>query len=219
MLAGTSNQEITYNNGTAIKIIYGWVAYDFDVSQPYTIDDVSSFRQYLVSFHAVNPKMFDLKDNHEGEFSDAMLGMAIFLELAGVVIFGVLVGKLSHHVTKGKVGEQQYNDIMDSLREFFRAKNLAYTTRKKVRNFYDNLYVNKTVFDEEKLLSPLPPQLSREVIRDMYEDVIKSSALFRGLEDQTEIVTKLCINMKTFVVKQSFEIYREGEVGLESGFS
>ena len=31
----------------------------------------------------------------------------------------------------------------------------------------------------------------------------------------TQVVTKLCINMKTFVVKVSFEIFREGEVGHE----
>ena len=50
--------------------------------------------------------------------------------------------------------------------------------------FYDNLYANKIVFDEKKLLAPLPPHLSQEVVFQMYHDIIQNTPLFSGLENE-----------------------------------
>ena len=33
-----------------------------------------------------------------------------------------------------------------------------------MRGFYENLFVDKVVFDHNKLLAPLPPHLSQEVV-------------------------------------------------------
>ena len=39
-------------------------------SERYSLQHVSAMRRYLVAFHAVNAKMFDMKENHEGDFTD-----------------------------------------------------------------------------------------------------------------------------------------------------
>ena len=61
---------------------------------------------------------------------------------------------------------------MDTLHDFFRAKEVPFELRKSVRLFYDNLLRKKTVFDEGEIIASLPPALANDVIYTLYSDTI-----------------------------------------------
>ena len=85
--------------------------------------------------------------------------------------------------------------------------------RKRVRSFYDSLYQNKTVFDEEEVLCNLPPIMATELVNFMYQKEIKLVPIFQGLED--EVITKLCLGLKPYPAAPNDAIMREGEQGNE----
>jgi len=190
--------------------IYGWVVYDFgkpgDRSRPVS----SIWRRYLFSFHAVNPKMFDLST--DGEFTDYMIVTSILLETAGMIVFGVIVETLSSLIKSGKLGEQVLREKMDMLREFFRMRDITVSTRRKVRLFYENMYKHRSVWDESEILKPLPAVLQKELVRDMYKHMDQTT-LFAGLD--ADIRTKLCTLMRPMHATVGCEVMKEGEVAME----
>ena len=200
----------TFSQSFGNQTVLGWVHYDF---REYDADFLTRGRQYLVAYHAVNPKMFDMNDSHSGDFTDFMLLMAILLEIGGVVIFGILVSQVSTHMASGNIGKQRYRDAMESLKSFFRVEDIPFSTRRKVRAFYNKLYTHKSAIDLKQILEPLPPLLLQEVMFTMYGDIIRQNKLFERLDDH--IVTQLCLTMKPIHVSEGTVVIREGDTGQE----
>ena len=179
-LIGTVDTHIELPGGGVYRV-NGWVT---ALRESYTSgSNRTSDRvfEYLQAFHAVNPKMYDLVDHVEGEFTKSMLVGAIVLETLGLIVFGAVLGKLTNFLSAGQQAEQAYRTKMDELRDFFKQKNLPAELRLNVRKFYDNLYQKKTVFDEQAILRPLPPQLAKEMVDALYADLIASSKMFAGV--------------------------------------
>ena len=207
---GTVNEHISTDYGA--DVLPGWVNDEYG---PLSGNNRTSdrFRTFLMALHAVNPKMYDINDAVAGEFTTGMLIMAIVLETLGLVLFGVVIGSMTTYISNGKANEQKYKQQMDTLHDFFRARDIPYDLRKNVRMFYDNLLRKKTVFDEKEIVSNLPPALGKEVVYALYAPIITNVALFIGLED--EVVTKLCMLMAPFHVVAGTVIAREAHQGRE----
>lgn len=102
---------------------------------------------------------------------------------------------------------------MDTLHDFFRAKEVPFELRKSVRLFYDNLLRKKTVFDEGEIIASLPPALANDVIYTLYSDTIMNTPMFVGLEP--EVISKLCMRLTPFHAPLGTQISQEGYQGTE----
>lgn len=127
--------------------------------------------------------------------------------------FGVVIGSLSTYISSGKQEHVKYKQKMDTLGDFFRAKEVPFELRKNVRLFYDNLLRKKTVFDESEIIASLPPALANDVIYSLYSETITSSPIFVGLE--VEVVAKLCMRLTPFHALSGMVISQEGHQGTE----
>eukprot|EP01043_Picozoa_sp_COSAG02_P047046 COSAG02_NODE_4469_length_5331_cov_1.979931_5_plen_431_part_00 len=127
--------------------------------------------------------------------------------------FGVVIGSLSTYISSGKQEHVKYKQKMDTLGDFFRAKEVPFELRKNVRLFYDNLLRKKTVFDEGEIIASLPPALANDVIYSLYSETITSSPIFVGLE--VEVVAKLCMKLTPFHALSGMVISQEGHQGTE----
>lgn len=80
---GTVNQTVlTIDGGN--ETIFGWVHTEYGPASGNTRSE-DSMRVYLMALHAVNPKMYDLSDAVDGEFTTTMLFMSVLLETLGLV--------------------------------------------------------------------------------------------------------------------------------------
>ena len=102
---------------------------------------------------------------------------------------------------------------MDTLHDFFRARDVPFELRKSVRLFYDNLLRKKTVFDEGEIVASLPPALANDVIYTLYSDTIMNTPMFVGLEP--EVIAKLCMRLTPFHAPVGTRIAEEGHQGTE----
>ena len=121
---------------------------------------------------AVVRQMFDMHDAVHGDFTDNMIIVSVLLEVLGVLVFGVVVGTLSEMLSNGKLGDKLLNEKMDILREFFRMRSIPFDTRRRVTEFYEHKYKNSSVFDEADIIKPLPTLLGRELVYEMYKDMV-----------------------------------------------
>jgi CRP-like cAMP-binding protein len=120
---------------------------------------------------------------------------------------------MTTYISTGKQEQVKYKQKMDTLHDFFRAKDIPFELRKNVRLFYDNLLRKKTIFDEQEILASLPPALANDVIYTLYSDTIVNTSMFVGLED--EVVAKLCMKLTPFHVVAGTVVSREGHQGGE----
>ena len=127
--------------------------------------------------------------------------------------FGVVIGSLSTYISSGKQEQVKYKQKMDTLHDFFRAKDVPFELRKNVRLFYDNLLRKKTVFDEGEIIASLPPALANDVIYSLYSEPITNTPMFIGLE--VEVVAKLCMKLTPFHALSGTIISQEGHQGTE----
>ena len=171
----------------------------------------SEFSFYLLALHGVNPKLAPIGDGVATGKTDAELIYSIFAELMSVVVFGVLTGMMSTWIAQGNMSSQAYKSKMDSLSEFLRQKRFPPETRKRVRHFYQHLYSNKTVFNEDAIVNNLPPDMGHDLIEHMYASVIKGTPFLRKLQDEhREVITKLCLSMQPYPAMPGDVIMFEG---------
>ena len=98
---------------------------------------------------------------------------AMFAMAAGAFLFGMLLGTLSAQITAGNIADQEYDKQMETVREFLRAKHVNVEQRRKIMAFYDNYFHSKTVFAEEELLAKLPEQMRMDLMKQMYDDLVR----------------------------------------------
>lgn len=178
-----------------------------------TTEMVDMWTQYLTSFYWSITTLTTVGYGDISAVTNSEKVMSVFAELLGGMIFGMLVGTLSSIITQGRMAEQIYNDRMEQVGEFMRVKNVPIVLRRRVRVFYENLFKQKSVFDENEFLTQLSPQLAKELTQFMYEDIMGHVPLFNGLPDS--IVTKMCLSLRPFTATEGDEITREKEEGSE----
>ena len=61
------------------------------------------------------------------------------------------------------------------MREFLEVKRIPKETRSKVRQFMRGLYKTKTAYDEQDVLSKLPPAMAKQLLDYMYRKQLASA--------------------------------------------
>ena len=176
----------------------------------------TDWHMYLTAYHAVNPKMSDVgyggTPDLYAQTNDEVI-FAIFTELGMGLVFGLLAGTMSSIITTAKVSEQLYKSKMNELVEFLRTKRCPHAMRRSIRNYYEHLYENKTVFDEQKILKGLPPAMRTQLVHFMYKSIIETCMLFRSLDD--DVISKLCTLLQPYPAPAGSSIISEGDKGTE----
>ena len=175
--------------------------------------EVSLWTRYLTSFYWSITTLTTVGYGDISAVTNEEKVMSVFAELLGGMIFGMLVGTLSSIITQGRLAEQMFTTKMEAVSEFMRVKRVPLLLRRRVRVFYENLYKQKSVFDENEFLTQLSPQLAKELTQFMYEDIMDNVPLFNGLPDS--VVTKICLHLKPFTANMNDDIVKEGEEGSE----
>jgi hypothetical protein len=178
---------------------YGWVSSEQSFAEVNgTLASSNRLRLYLMSVHAVSPKLFSMFDYmvrsrplspgwasiawliglgcqhfQAKPFSNAELFAASVAEFGSLIIFGWLTSSLNSYLSTGKLASQEYRHRMDLLKEFLRIKKVPFTTRRKIRMFYQHYFKKKTVFNETEILRNLPPNVASELIYTMYKGIIE----------------------------------------------
>lgn len=139
--------------------------------------------------------------------------MSILCELAGSVIFGVIAGSLSTIAMSESMTRVEVKQKISRLDELMHMKKVPKAMRVKFSNQMVNWFEKKSVFDEEMLLSYLPPRQRKDLITIIYKPFMMQCPLMQGLE--WPLVSRICLMMRPYLAVANDLIFAEGDVGEE----
>jgi hypothetical protein len=142
----------------------------------------------------------------------------IILEIFQNLVFAAIAGFIF-----SKVGELRATAVareakMSQLKEYAEAVRLPRTLKTKVLDTFELIYENKSVFDEEDILSELPQHTRSEVVRVLHGDKIEGNMFFFGLEHNEAAVMKICMKLRSVSALMNDEVYSEGDMGEDMFF-
>eukprot|EP01043_Picozoa_sp_COSAG02_P044716 COSAG02_NODE_4021_length_5891_cov_414.995684_1_plen_1502_part_00 len=139
--------------------------------------------------------------------------ISILCELAGSVIFGVIAGSLSTIAMAESMTRIEIKQKISQLNELMNVKNVPKSMRIKFSNQMTNWFAKKSVFDEEMLLSYLPPRQRKDLLTIIYKPFMMQCPLMQGLE--WPVVSRMCLMMRPYLAVVNDVIFTEGDVGEE----
>eukprot|EP01047_Picozoa_sp_COSAG01_P038210 COSAG01_NODE_3087_length_6609_cov_2.598925_4_plen_214_part_00 len=92
-------------------------------------------------------------------------------------------------------------------------KKVPFTTRRKIRLYYQHFFKNKSVFNETEILRNLPPNMSSELIYCMYKNIIENCPLFRNLTD--DVIGRICLELCPYAAPAGEIVIQEGTPGTD----
>jgi hypothetical protein len=108
----------------------------------------------------------------------------VVAEVVVGMIFGMIAGQFSSMLVSARASKQKYLAKMSELAEFMRASALPAPLRAKLVLFYEHVYQGQTVFDQRAIISELPPPIRKDLMGELYGELVRAVPLFKGLDEE-----------------------------------
>lgn len=139
--------------------------------------------------------------------------ISILCELAGSVTFGIIAGSLSTIAMSESMTRVEVKQKINQLEELMQEKNVPAGMRQQLSSQMANWFEKKSVFDEEVLLSYLPPRQRKDLLIAIYKPFMTQCPLLQGLE--WPVISRMCLMMRPYLAVVNDTIFSEGDVGEE----
>ena len=140
----------------------------------------------------------------------------IFIMLAGVGVYGLIIGNVANLLSKRNPARAQYFNNLDQLKVFVNYRKIPPSLQKKISDYYTYIWKKKLGFDESVFLSGLPHGLQSEVSVHLKREILEKIPLFRGVSDN--FLREVSLHMRPQVCVPGERVFSEGEQGNEMYF-
>jgi hypothetical protein len=133
----------------------------------------------------------------------AILGM-----ICGGFVFSLLIGAMAAVMAASKKRERALQDKLQNVTSFLRDNHIPHSLSSKVYQFARVSGVNH--LESERVIRTLPYGLRRDIMKLLYDDLLKTVPLFLKMEEAFCIE---CCSRMTMMFWPTFEVvYRRGEI-------
>jgi len=145
--------------------------------------------------------------------NDGEIVFEIIMMLTGTLVLSIIIGTVGSILMSSKLLEAKVARQRAELQEFLTQRHIPRDMARKVRRYMNNLYAKNSGYNEQKMMSMLPPLLSKELLDHIYGATVINVPLFRGMPEQ--VVRNVCFKLKPYTALKGDVLFREGEVGRE----
>lgn len=142
--------------------------------------------------------------------------VVIFIELAGAIVYAIVIGNIGLLVSKLQASSQRYAEKMDSLQEYMRYRNLPIDLQRRIREYHELAWHRLGGYDEEEMLLDLPFNLQHEVADVMHGTFLSKLSHFDNLS--TRALTLLINALRPTVCMPQTAVITAGYYGTEVYF-
>lgn len=140
-------------------------------------------------------------------------GYAICVMLLGAGVYAFLIGNIASLVSNLDPLRAAHQQQQERLGAFLHYRALPRPLRNRVQAYFDYLWEQRLVVDEDSTLAELSPALREEVALFLRRDLVRNVPLFRDASDA--FVREVALTMQSFVCLPGDIIVRAGERGHE----
>ena len=95
--------------------------------------------------------------------------ITVVVMLCGAYVFAIIMGNISSIIIEGNAAQQEFDATMTRIVKFCAHHGLSKDTRREMERYFEQMYPDGVIFDEEEILNSVPPTLRTAVQLDMYK--------------------------------------------------
>mmetsp|Transcript_18219 Transcript_18219/g.23567 ORF Transcript_18219/g.23567 Transcript_18219/m.23567 type:complete len:1047 (-) Transcript_18219:239-3379(-) len=146
-----------------------------------------------------------------GNRTEYLLGITVMI--VGSSLFGYIIGNIASLVTHEDDTAILIKDKIRSVSAYMRYRNLPEEMQSKIRHHYEYSWKQTQVYDEEQILSELPPTIRTEVALCIHKETINQVSFLQDMEH--DVVPLVVTKLRPVLAPPQETIIREGFVGRE----
>jgi hypothetical protein len=141
---------------------------------------------------------------------------AVLVMIAGVGLFGYVIGNVAHVITNLHPSRVRYIETMEGINAFMEYRGIPALLQHRIRGYYAYRWEKRLGFDESAILNDLSVSLRGEVSLFLKKEVIEKVPFFKGASE--ELVREISLAMRPTVYMPGDAVFRAGEQGQEMFF-
>ena len=122
---------------------------------------------------------------------------AISIMIIGAGVYGYLVGNIASILANTDLVKSQFIEKMQKISTFMKYKNLPLELQSSILEYYDYIWKNRKGFDENIILSELPPAVRERVSLHLNKPLVKKVPFLRDANES--LIAKIVMNLKPLV--------------------
>lgn len=124
---------------------------------------------------------------------------SVFSQMFGGFVFGYVLGNISTLLASENVALATHSSYMETLHHFMKHEGVPPPLHRRVMQYMEYRYPKRTIYDENRLYSELPPSLRGEIAFHRFGSVIEQLDVFSDLSYQTAALLCSRIDLNSFV--------------------
>jgi hypothetical protein len=108
------------------------------------------------------------------------------LMLFGVSMYAVMVGSVTSVIHNANQGLAAFEMKMSEIRHYLRYRNVSTELRQRAHEFFETMYPQRVLFNEQMVLAMMPTVLRNDIKMDMYKNMMDSIPFFSDIESESE---------------------------------
>lgn len=150
----------------------------------------------------------DYTPNHN---SNLQIIYTVGVMVFGVGMYGFIIGNVATLIANLDVARAAYQEKMEEVNDFFRAKRVPAVLQSRVRNYYAYLWETQKSVSSVSLTEELPHTLAMEVLLFLNRTILEKVSLFRNANEI--FIREIVQLLRPLVFLPDDYIIRQGEFG------
>jgi len=136
---------------------------------------------------------------------------SIMVMIFGVATYGYVIGNAANILVNIDPARAGYFTHMEKLSSFMTYRGIPPELQRRVRDYHRYVWDNRLGYDEESIMTGLPPALMTEVMMFLKRDVIQNVPFFATASEQ--LLKDVALVMHPAVYMPGDLVFKKGDVG------
>ncbi|CAF3145276.1 unnamed protein product [Rotaria sp. Silwood2] len=133
--------------------------------------------------------------------------------LTGVIVFAAIVGNIGSIITSMNAVRADFRQKVDQVKQYMTFRKVGNELERRVITWFDYLWLQKQVVNEDLVLDSLPQKLRAEVATHIHLAALKRVPIFA--EAQPGLLVELITRLKLQIFSPGDYVCRKGDIGKE----
>ncbi|CAP34672.1 Protein CBG16807 [Caenorhabditis briggsae] len=139
--------------------------------------------------------------------------LEIFDTLIGVLVFATIIGGVGSVVTQMSQNVNTFREMMDGIKFYMNYRGVQWQIQERVLNCFLYLNSHNQLYEEDEILSSLPPRIQAKIASDLHSETLSHVLLFSKCEQR--MIDELVLLVKQQVFSPNDYLCRKGELAQE----
>ncbi|BHF81235.1 hypothetical protein SprV_0702436500 [Sparganum proliferum] len=152
----------------------------------------------------------------EDDFNEFIYGYFVIEALIGVLLLALLYGKINNAICNYDATQNEFQGQLDEFKSFLIDRKAPEALQRKVISWFDYLWRQSRIPDEQKVFSHLPDSLKAEIAIHVHLNTLKRVDIFQDAEEG--FLSELVLRLRPALYSPGDYICRKGQIGRQMFF-